>query len=156
MASNYAFMKSGLVGDDAGPSPQETKRLLAIVVSMVSESQKTAMLYCEHQKRKIVTVDDIDRGLKYQARNFLFAPETEQNVQKMEEMLFDENNQDEDEEDVNITDDDEWDDVEEETKCSCEICEKIRQCHDSWDEWNPEDVVGQFIKRTLEQATSQE
>jgi hypothetical protein len=147
-------MKTGLIGDTT-PIGQETKKLIAIVVTMVAESQKTAMLYCEHQKRSLVTIKDIDRGLCYQARNFLFADETEQNVQKMEDILFNEEGDDEDdeEEEEDGDDDDQWDDVEEdETICQCEICLKVRQCHDSWDDWQPEDKVGQFIKNALDKA----
>lgn len=161
--SDYSFMKTGLVGESASLASEESvKRLISIVITMVVESEKTAMSYCEHQGRTTVTVQDIQKGLRYQARNFLFAEDTEKNVNEMHELLFADDDEDMEEEDmeeedgdhVEDGDDDEWEDVEDDVRtCECDTCTKIRECDDKWDEWAPEDKIGQFIKNSLDKAS---
>jgi hypothetical protein len=146
--SDYAFMKTGLMGSET--SNAQIHRLLAIAVAMVSESQKTAMEYCQHQKRTIVTIPDVKKGLRYQARNFLFSDDCEQNVQEMHDRLL------QSESDTESNDSDFIDEIEEEEiPCNCTKCQAIRECEDHWDSWNPDDVVGKFIKTTLDKSISE-
>ena len=105
--SDYAFMKTGLVGEEIVPAI-DADRLIDLLRVMVDQTWEIATRVVRHHgwRRPTVEVPDVHAALKYQARYFLanmergakFEDEDEERSDEAETEIEAERSEDEDEE----------------------------------------------------------
>lgn len=147
---DFGFMKSGRVSSEGRSLPEPfVKRLYTITATMIAKAAEVAAVYCEHAGRKAVMPQDVQLGLRYQARVFFHSDNLEQDVEEMEAHL--DAISDEEDTDSEGTEDDtqgseEW----MRSECPCETCSGMHQAYDTWDEWHPTDEAEAFVKRAID------
>lgn len=147
---DYSFMRTGLAGEGGSRRlPDEfVQHLVSIVMTMVTKAAETAMTYCEHAGRKMVSQKDIHYGLRYQARTFLQREHLESEIQETKSALFVEDEESEEEESEDDEEEEEW----MESNCECATCKDTNMYVREWDAWQPQDSVEQFVKHAIEQT----
>jgi hypothetical protein len=142
---------------------------MSITLTMVTRAATDAAMYCEHAGRTNVSEEDIAASLKRQAMHFATDESLEEDVLETQRILFDEDEDTEDEgtesgdeseyeseyetgdEDTESEDDEpngEWT----RSTCTCDLCRTMNEAMDGWDGWAPEDPVEQYLKGTIERS----
>lgn len=172
-------MRAGLGHPSDEPSPPAgvadvTRRMMALVVSMVGRAGENAALYAVHAGRKTVVPQDVHRAMQYQSKVFL----TDVTEDDVEEALEDvtraceaTSSDDDDDDAESSTDDcstestgsnddgsessseeaeneatDNGDETWTSSACTCETCLGMNEAHDTWDSYAPEDEALAYVK----------
>ena len=170
--SDYAFMKTGLVGEEIVPAI-DADRLIDLLRVMVDQTWEIATRVVRHHgwRRPTVEVPDVHAALKYQARYFLtnmergakFEDEDEERSDEAEERSDDEI---EDDEAERGEDEDEAERSEAETEieaersededetdpptCACALCVAVHRATAEWPAWEPADEIEAFLKTSVD------
>ena len=151
--SDYAFMKTGLVGEEIVPAI-DADRLIDLLRVMVDQTWEIATRVVRHHgwRRPTVEVPDVHAALKYQARYFLTNMER---GAKFEDE--DEERSDEAEIEWNEI---EWNEIEAERSededetdpptCACALCVAVHRATAEWPAWEPADEIEAFLKTSVD------
>ena len=147
--SDYNFLKSGS-GGDRNFNNDDLANITGMVGLFCENGLKTAALYVDHAKRKIVSVKDIRNGMKLEAMIFCKKDDTLQKTKEfVEEMLqeMDEDDNYEDEFNDLLTDEEEdWTP----SKCDCVMCKIINDIDSYWNNWVPETPIEMALKKNID------
>jgi hypothetical protein len=149
------------------------KRLISITMALMKRATESAATFCSHSGRKVVTPEDIQRGLMYETMQFFKETESyealEKDVNQMTEFLerymcasdadepftaslvddlldeeaFEEEDDDDEEEEANDK---------KSHRCSCSLCSVLENVHDAWDQWRPHDPVEKALRQCLQRT----
>jgi hypothetical protein len=144
-------MRTGLIDVPATVTPESldvVKRLMALSLSLVSRAGTSAATYAAHAGRPSHTlVADVNRALMYQSKTFMHQVTDEEVAESYEvvEEAFQEDDDDSDDD----TDGEQHQEKEVEwtlSACTCEVCVGMNEAADTWDTYEPEDEVLQYLK----------
>lgn len=155
MASDYTFMSTGFrTGSDQPLDEAFTRKMLALVYTMVKNAANTAATYANHAGKDQVTRDDVIMALKYEARRFLHYDGLEADVATSEQELIDEEAHDSEswETALEKSGDDEKESALQ--VCPCSVCAGLRDAVSTWDEWAPENEAEAFLRHHFERVVS--
>lgn len=151
---NFAFMKTGLL--EGAPSALENLQfdLVSLYLKMVTKAAENALVYSEHENRSVVTKNDVLMALRHQAKFFIHNMDDDTLYEargELKQILQGEEEEDEEDEEE---DDDEPMDQEGIGPCDCALCDEIRVTTDTWDTWNTEDPVLQYLKQQVDNVAN--
>lgn len=138
-----------------------TRQLMSTCVAMVSKAGETAGVYAAHAGRGVATVEDVIIGLQYQAKVFMsrVTDEDVAEARKDVDAAMDAESSSEDSEAESEDSEAEEDSKEEvpwtRSHCDCAVCVGANEAQQTWDEWDPEDEVLAFLKRTTDKYIAQ-
>ena len=143
-------------------------KIRSILVVLAENVILTAEKYVSASKRNAITETDLMYAMKYEAHVFFFRPDFEhdvnvtmqqcaqdnatnanesQNVSSEEENLL----EDDEDKDEDKDDDDDDDDDDEFERCEVDtFCKTVNQMVDTWENWNPQDILQQRIKQIID------
>jgi len=170
--SDYAFMKTGLVGEEIGAAI-DVDRLIDLLRVMVDQTWEIATRVVRHHgwRRPTVEVPDVHAALKYQARYFLanmergakFEDEERSDdeiewneIDEAERSEDDEEQSDEAERSETETDEVERSEAEtdeaeiEDPTCACDLCVSVHRATAEWPTWAPSDEIEAFLKTSID------
>ena len=171
--SDYAFMKTGLVGEEIVPAI-DADRLIDLLRVMVDQTWEIATRVVRHHgwRRPTVEVPDVHAALKYQARYFLanmergakFEDEDEERSDEAETEIEAERSEDEDEAERDEAEIEwneiEWNEIEAERSededetetptCACALCVAVHRATVEWPAWEPADEIEAFLKTSVD------
>jgi len=148
--SDYAFMKTGLIGEEIGAAI-DVDRLIDLLRVMVDQTWEIATRVVRHHgwRRPTVEVPDVHAALKYQARYFLANMERgakfedeERSDDEIEWNEIDEEQSDEAERSEAETDED--------PTCACDLCVSVHRATAEWPTWAPSDEIEAFLKTSVD------
>jgi hypothetical protein len=157
--SDYAFMKTGLVGEEVGAAI-DVDRLIDLLRVMVDQTWEIATRVVRHHgwRRPTVEVPDVHAALKYQARYFLANMERgakfedeERSDDEIEWNEIDEEQSDEAERSEAETDEAEIEDP----TCACDLCVSVHRATAEWPTWAPSDEIEAFLKTSVDRFQQQ-
>ena len=158
---DYSFMRSGqLDGDELPAGVQSTvKRLVSVAIVIVARSGDTAATYAQHAGRTQVTREDVQRALKYQTRVIMRDDGLEEDTHHWEQQLtaeMERESESESESDDVVAEppevpDQPWT----KSECTCQLCVAVNDSHDTWDTWQPDDEVEQYLKKYTDKAIAE-
>jgi cobalamin biosynthesis protein CobT len=171
--SDYAFMKTGLVGEEVGAAI-DVDRLIDLLRVMVDQTWEIATRVVRHHgwRRPTVEVPDVHAALKYQARYFLanmergakFEDEERSDdeiewneIDEAERSEDDEEQSDEAERSETETDEVERSEAEtdEDPTCACDLCVSVHRATAEWPTWAPSDEIEAFLKTSVDRFQQQ-
>jgi len=146
--TDYTFMKSGF---DNTPIDEEEmkKNIAAILVAFMEHAIKSAAIYVKHCKRKVITIEDIKRGMMLEAFLFGSRENTGQKVEEIKKEIFGEEDSDE-EEDMEFLEEDETAEFSE-SKHDCGICKCFNTIYVRWEAWEPDEGMMSILKTHISQ-----
>ena len=130
-------------------------QMIKILIANTSSAMKISKIMCEHGNTDVLTGDHIICGLVYR----LMVPMTDIEIQESLGLADDimEGSSDEDEDyddDIEIVEDE--DSVTERkqgkvqvNECTCDVCEKIRECMIKFNDYIPKDELGDKFKNSI-------
>jgi len=167
--SDYAFMKTGLVGEvgDGGIDADRLIDLLRVMVDQTWEIATRAVRHHGWRRPTPVEVPDVHAALKYQARFFLANMERGAKFEdEAEERSDDEAERNEAErsaasDDERSDDEIEWNEIEggergdeadpdPPTCCPCDLCVAVNRASAEWATWEPADEIEAFLKTSVD------
>lgn len=153
--SDYSFLKTGFTtGSEVNKEPDEDLMLTvsAIVSSFVENSLKTAELYTNHSKRKVITTNDIKLCLMCETFQYLNKSDTAENIMKWKGIINDFQNESDDSDDlediVNNESDLKGDFMK--SLCECEKCVTINSVEKYWNKWSPAEGIETILKKAID------
>ena len=162
--TDFSFMTAGR-GNECSKalSDAEVININAIVTTFGHNSLETSAIYAKHSKRKLILAKDIQMAMKYET--FVFLKRDTKLLEKYKKKLTRDfftlkntktNDETNDEEEY-TDDEDEYTDDEEENKeeftrseCPCELCTKINQIEDNWEQWVPQNDIERILKKNID------
>lgn len=173
---------SGL-GGVTGPtvlSIAEIRRLVSIVTTLIMRAMRSASEFASHSGRSTIDVNDVRIALRNECYNFVetqddssFEQDAIEVDDKLDSVLSDELGYERGFEELlesidavehlttpsdsdSGTDEDTVEAVDEAViTCSCEKCTKMIELDCSWDDWDPQDPVGKFLKEKTDESIAQ-
>ena len=89
--SDYSFLKSGIgngfSNDDINTDPSLVKAYTSVFLAFTEFGLKHAGDYVVGKGRKVVTVDDIKRGMKYEVFQFMERHDSLETIEKWKNIL---------------------------------------------------------------------
>ena len=147
--SDYNFLKSGS-GGDRNISDDDMKSLMGMVGLFVENALKSAALYVDHAKRRIVSIKDIRNCMKLEAMIFCKKDDTLQKTKEFIEDMLKEMDKDEDYdddlEDLLTDEEEEWTP----SKCDCVMCKIVNDIESFWSNWEPETPIEMALKKNID------
>ena len=144
---DFTFMKSGF--NNLVEKDETFENTAAVIMVFMENAVKQAALYVSHTNRKVITQEDVKRGLMLEL--FLMG-KRDDNLEKclsmkenIKQWINDENDEDDEEEEENEDEDVEF----EESKCECPICNVLNNIYDRWDTFQPSSDVEKIIHKHL-------
>ena len=142
---DFTFMKSGF--NNLVEKDETFENTAAVIMVFMENAVKQAALYVSHTDRKVITKEDVKRGLMLEL--FLMG-KRDDNLEKclsMKENIKQWMNDEDDEEEEENEEDE---DVEfEESNCDCPICNVMNNIYDRWDTFQPSSDVEKIIHKHL-------
>ena len=164
--SDYSFLKSGIGNSfsdaDTNTDPLLVKAYTSVFLAFTEFGLKHAGDYVVGKGRKLVTVDDIKRGMKYEVFQFMERHDSLETIEKWKNILDEEIN-DELESDYD-EDDDEYDDKEEveqlelignqvdttETEAIDKVfMSEMDNIDEQWSKWVPQNIIEESLMRRI-------
>lgn len=133
------------------------KNIAAMVILFSKNAMKFAALYANHSKRKIITIEDIKRGMMLQCFIFENTPNLANEIKEIKETLLDDN--DDVREDIidGINDGGDEAVLTDETpleytesECTCVLCNNFNTMKERWANWEPKDDIYKIFKIHIE------
>ena len=144
--SDFTFMKTGF--DLMQPDDEEFEQnTAAIIVTYAEQALRSAALYVtHHETRNGITPEDIKRAMMLEM--FLFKKRSNllEKAEEIKKMLFEEDEDSEDEDVVNMTEEEEFS----ENNCQCAICTCTNNIYTRWENWTPESLFETVIKKHID------
>ena len=144
--SDFTFMKTGF--DLMQPDDEEFEQnTAAIIVIYAEQALRSAALYVtHHETRNGITPEDIKRAMMLEM--FLFKKRSNllEKAEEIKKMLFEEDEDSEDEDVVNMTEEEEFS----ENNCQCAICKCTNNIYTRWENWTPESLFETVIKKHID------
>jgi len=144
---DFTFMKSGF--NNLVEKDETFENTAAVIMVFMENAVKLASLYVSHTDRKVITQEDVKRGLMLEL--FLMGKRDDnldkclsmkKNIKKW--MKDEEEDEEEDEED------EEDEEVEfQESNCECPTCNVINNIYDRWEAFQPSSNVEKIIHKHL-------
>lgn len=163
MDPNDIQMKTGFSMNTSDDEDEAKGRFIATTMGLMQvfseEALKTAAHYVIGSGRTDVTDEDILKALKFQARMFFQRVDdlegrveeaTQEILESLDSEEEDESDEESDEEYESDSDDMEIDD-DEKKECT-RIVYQVDSIVKSWDKYNPDDPILQFIKRAIDKT----
>ena len=146
--SDYAFMKTGLVGEEIVPAI-DADRLIDLLRVMVDQTWEIATRVVRHHgwRRPTVEVPDVHAALKYQARYFLANMERGAKFEDEDEERSDEAEIEWNEIEAERSEDE---DETEAPTCACALCVAVHRATAEWPAWEPADEIEAFLKTSVD------
>ena len=119
----------------------------AIIVTYAEQALRSAALYVtHHETRNGITPEDIKRAMMLEM--FLFKKRSNllEKAEEIKKMLFEEDEDSEDEDVVNMTKEEEFS----ENNCQCAICKCTNNIYTRWENWTPESLFETVIKKHID------
>lgn len=143
---DFTFMKSGF--NNLVEKDETFENTASVIMVFMENAVKQSALYVSHTDRKVITKEDVKRGLMLEL--FLMG-KRDNNLEKclsMKENIKQWMNDEDDEEEDEENEQDE--DVEfEESKCECPICNVMNNIYDRWNTFQPTSDVEKIIHKHL-------
>jgi len=135
----------------------ELKRIASILSYFMRKSIEVGTVYVKEAGRETLTSTDVLYALQYQAQNFT---DTINNDISLETTLVDLENEmdsdsEEEESDEEESDEEESDEEEEDfTRAESDnpVISEMNRCHDTWEDWEPQDHIQSMIKRAVDRV----
>jgi len=133
------------------------KNIAAMVILFSKNAMKFAALYANHSKRKIITIEDIKRGMMLQCFIFENTPNLANEIKEIKETLLDDN--DDVREDIIDGINDAGDEAVltdetpleyTESECTCVLCNNFNTMKERWANWEPKDDIYKIFKIHIE------
>ena len=144
--TDFTFMKTGF--DLMQPDDEEFEQnTAAIIVTYAEQALRSAALYVtHHETRNGITPEDIKRAMMLEM--FLFKKRSNllEKAEEIKKMLFEEDEDSEDEDVVNMTEEEEFS----ENNCQCAICKCTNNIYTRWENWIPENLFETVIKKHID------
>ena len=147
--SDYNFLKSGS-GGDRNLNDDDLMNITGMVGLFIENALKSAALYVDHAKRRIVSIKDIRNCMKIEAIIFCKKDNTLQRTKEFVEEMLEEMDKDEDYEDDY---DDLLTDEEEDwtaSNCDCALCQIVNDIDSYWSNWEPETPIEMALKKNID------
>ena len=142
---DFTFMKSGF--NNLVEKDETFENTASVIMVFMENAVKQSALYVSHTDRKVITKEDVKRGLMLEL--FLMG-KRDDNLEKclsMKENIKQWMNDEDDEEEEENEEDE---DVEfEESNCDCPICNVMNNIYDRWDTFQPTSDVEKIIHKHL-------
>ena len=133
------------------------KNIAAMVISFSKNAMKFAALYTNHSKRKIITTEDIKRGMMLQCFIFENTPNLANEIKEIKETLLDDNDDVRDDiidginnaaDEAVLTDETPLEYTE--SECTCVLCKNFNTMEERWANWKPVKPIYQIFKMHIE------
>ena len=147
--TDFSFMKSGF---DNTPIDEENmkKNVASILIHFMENAIKSASIYTKHAKRKVITTEDIKRGMMLEAFLFKRRNDVTEKVEAIKKEVFDNPENEEEYEDITFAEEDE--DVEfSQSEHDCAMCNCFNTIYDRWEKWEPENGMMSILKKHISQ-----
>ena len=155
-------MKTGFNLMQENDDEERKKKIAAMVILFSKNALKFAALYVSHSKRKIVTTEDIKRGMMLQCFLFENTPNLANEIKEIKETLLDDNIIADMIDEMNtieavgdivapgaiLTDDEPLEYSE--SECTCVLCNSFNTMKERWDNWEPTDKIYEIFKIHIE------
>ena len=155
--SDYSFLKSGFSDNDANTDPTLVKAYTSVFLAFTEFGLKHAGDYVVGKGRKVVTIDDIKRGMKYEVFQFMERHDSLETIEKwkniLDEELDDELASDYDEDDEEVEDD--VDDVEGGGVVEIPVdTDMVFMCEmdnidEQWVKWVPQNTIEESLMKRI-------
>ena len=148
--SDYSFMKSGFGDDSDNISDEEMQQnMIAVVLTFTEGAIKTAGKYTVHSGRKGVTPEDLKRAMMLEMFFFKKRPGIVEQAEKIKQELFTEEEEEELDEPLAMSDED----LEEftESTCECALCKCMNTVYGRWENWQPQSRMEKLFKTHIGQ-----
>lgn len=133
------------------------KNIAAMVILFSKNAMKFAALYTNHSKRKIITTEDIKRGMMLQCFIFENTPNLANEIKEIKETLLDDNDDVRDDiidginnaaDEAVLTDETPLEYTE--SECTCVLCKNFNTMEERWANWKPVKPIYQIFKMHIE------
>ena len=135
---DYSFMRSGFNAVEAAVDEEETqKNAVSLIVAYAEGAMRTSAKYIVHGNRKIVTPEDLKRGMMLEMFLFKHRDDTLDKAKEIKEELFGNGAVDDDEslDDLEYADDECL--IFKESECKCALCHCMNTIYERWEVWEP-------------------
>lgn len=129
--------------------------LMKAVLANTSSATKISKVLAEHSEDKILKADEIILGLIYRLMTPMTDEEMTQSINEAESILYQGSSEDEDNDEdgeENIIDDTDDLSISKKIKCNtcnCEICMRCRVCLSNFNDYIPNDNLGDIFKNSI-------
>ena len=127
--------------------------LMKAVLANTSSATKISKVLAEHSEDKILKADEIILGLMYRLMTPMTDEEMTQSINEAESILYQDSSEDDDEDgEENIVDDTDDLSISKKIKCNtcnCEICMRCRVCLSNFNDYIPNDNLGDIFKNSI-------
>lgn len=126
--------------------------LMKAVLANTSSATKISKVLAEHSEDKILKADEIILGLIYRLMTPMTDEEMTQSINEAESILYQESSSEEEHDGENIVDDTDDLSVSRKIKynnCNCEICMRCRVCLSNFNDYIPNDNLGDIFKNSI-------
>lgn len=152
--TDFSFMKSGFDPTNHNKIDKESElAFTSLFMAFTQNSLVRAGKYTEHNKRTIVTLNDIRNGLKVETFKFL-ETDNSKTISDWKNYLENINNEDDFDEDNDLDeDDDEELDINEDDTvktCNCDDCNEFYNIDKRWYNWIPEEGIPKLLKEHID------
>uniref|UniRef100_A0A6C0C4H7 Uncharacterized protein n=1 Tax=viral metagenome TaxID=1070528 RepID=A0A6C0C4H7_9ZZZZ len=144
--TDFTFMKTGF--DLLQPDDDEFKQnTAAIIVTYAEQALKTAAMYVSHHEtRNGITPEDIKRAMMLEMFLFKNRSNLLEKSEAIKKMLFEDEDNDDEEEFINMTKEEEFS----QNECSCALCKCVNGIYDRWNGWTPQSLFETVIKKHID------
>lgn len=153
--TDFSFMKTGLSNNNLD-DPELILNVSAMVTTFAAKALKEAAIYTDHNKRKIITKNDIKLCLKAETFQFLERKNIMKDVLKWKNIIKEDiinelkgNNNDNINE-ININNINENNIKNNTIKCVCENCNYINNVDKNWHKWKPVKPIEKILKNVID------
>ena len=132
-------------------------QMIKILIANTSSAMKISKIMCEHSNTDVLTGDHIICGLVYR----LMVPMTDEEIRESlglaDDIMYGSSSDDDnDDNDDNIDIVEDNDSITERRRgkvqindCECDVCEKIRECMINFNNYTPNDELGDKFKNSI-------
>lgn len=136
MSEDYSFMRTGFDPVNAVVEEDDTKKnTISLIVAYAEGAMRTSSKYIMHGKRRVVTPEDLKRGMMLEMFLFKCRVDILDKAENIKSELFGDDGEEEEED----MDDAICEEAEEftENECKCSLCSAINTIYSKWDVWEP-------------------
>ena len=154
--TNFAFMKSGFdLTDDGDNIDADFAETVTAMITLFGENAlRTSALYTTHAKRRVVTVEDLQRAMKLEVFLYTLRPDTLEKCTQIKEQLFPKDDVEEEEENESEETEEEFQEYEnaefKESECSCSLCQGLNTINEKWNNWEPNSPMETILKKHID------
>lgn len=122
-------------------------KVQAALIVLLEKSMKIAAHYATCAGRDVVTPQDMQRAMMYEAHEYFTHSDLEENIQKRYNELEEESEEeDSEEEESEESEEEEFT----EAKTDDPIVVKVNEYYSSWSSWQPTEKLQQYLKRAID------